>query len=122
MKMNWLLTKRLYTCSYERLEAPEIRRRFPQFTGPDNLTALYQADGGIVTANLANAVHVQLARAHGATIVENTAVTSISTSSRDDTVLVYACYFYFHTGDNKRLQETIRDCRLQETTGDEKER
>lgn len=68
---------------YERLDAPEIRRRFPQFTGPRSMTALYQSDGGLVDAALANAVHVQLARAHGATVVENCAVTNISTQGQD---------------------------------------
>jgi sarcosine oxidase len=73
---------------FERLDAPEIRRRFPQFRVPDNLTALYQADGGVVSAALANAVHVQLSRSHGATVIEECAVTNIITSNQDDTALV----------------------------------
>ena len=32
---------------------------------------LYQASGGIVDAALANAVHVQLARGHGATVIDH---------------------------------------------------
>lgn len=73
---------------FERLDAHALRKRFPQWTGPDNLTALYQTDGGLVDAALANAVHIQLARAHGATILEECAVTDILTHANDSATVV----------------------------------
>lgn len=62
---------------FERLTGPQIRARFPQWTVPDDMLALYQADGGLVDAAMGIAVHVQLARSHGATTVENCKVLRI---------------------------------------------
>ncbi|HEY7839931.1 MAG TPA: N-methyl-L-tryptophan oxidase [Gammaproteobacteria bacterium] len=62
---------------YERLEADEIRRRWPAFTIPDSVRGLFQADGGLVAAAKANAAHVRAARAAGAEVLENTAVTGV---------------------------------------------
>ncbi|MGH2562514.1 MAG: N-methyl-L-tryptophan oxidase [Thermomicrobiales bacterium] len=53
---------------YEELSAAEVMHRWPQFTLPDDARGLYQADSGLVDARKANAVHVVLARRHGATI------------------------------------------------------
>ena len=53
---------------HEELSAREIMDRWPQFRLPDDARGLYQADSGLVDAGKANAVHVALARLHGATI------------------------------------------------------
>ena len=62
---------------YEELSAREIMDRWPQFGLPDDARGLYQADSGIVDARKANAVHVALARLHGATIREHLPVRAI---------------------------------------------
>jgi sarcosine oxidase len=53
---------------HEELSSREIMDRWPQFRLPDEARGLYQADSGLVDAGKANAVHVALARLHGATI------------------------------------------------------
>ncbi|KAL3852207.1 hypothetical protein ACJMK2_015879 [Sinanodonta woodiana] len=62
---------------YEWLTGSQLRQRFPQFTTDDRYIALYQKDGGLVDAALCNAVHTQLARGNGATIIENCPVTRL---------------------------------------------
>ncbi len=62
---------------YEELGADEVMYRWPQFRLPDNARGLYQADSGLVDARKANAVHVALARLHGATILEQTRVRAL---------------------------------------------
>ena len=62
---------------YERLDAAELMRRWPQFRVPDDHEALYQPDGGILDIRKAGAVHVALARARGATVLGGAGVTAI---------------------------------------------
>lgn len=62
---------------YELLEAREIMERWPQFTLGGCERAVYQDRSGIVDARKANAVHAALARANGATILEQTPVRSV---------------------------------------------
>ncbi|XP_030842555.1 uncharacterized protein LOC115924485 [Strongylocentrotus purpuratus] len=62
---------------FERYEGQSIRKKFPQFSATPKWISLYQKDAGIIDAALANAVHIQLARKHGATILENAAVLRI---------------------------------------------
>jgi sarcosine oxidase len=62
---------------HEQLSAHELMRRWPQFQLPDRVQALFQADSGLIDARKANATHVTLARARGATILDHTAVRSI---------------------------------------------
>ena len=63
---------------FEALSAADVMARWPQFTLPDGVCALFQPDAGLVDARRANAAHVALARAHGATILANTPVRSIT--------------------------------------------
>ena len=63
--------------AHEELSAAEVMERFPQFRLGDSVRALYQADAGIVDAGRANATHVALARARGATVLDNTPVRKI---------------------------------------------
>ena len=62
---------------YELLDADAVVQRWPQFHLAGGEQALYQPESGIVDAGRANAVHVALARAHGATIVANTPVRAV---------------------------------------------
>src|SRR3712207_5561241 len=62
---------------HEELSARDVMERFPQFRLDDNVRAVYQEDAGLVDAGRANATHVALARARGATILENTPVRSV---------------------------------------------
>jgi sarcosine oxidase len=62
---------------YERLDAREIMRRWPQFTLSDDIHGLFQADGGIAPAASCNAAHIAIARANGAALVDNSPVTRI---------------------------------------------
>ncbi len=62
---------------FDGLTAGEIMGRWPQFHLDATDRGLYQADGGLVDAGKANAVHARLAQAHGATILENAGVRQI---------------------------------------------
>ena len=62
---------------HEELSAGEAMERFPQFRLDGGVRAVYQADAGIVDAARANATHVALARARGATVLDDTPVRSI---------------------------------------------
>jgi sarcosine oxidase len=55
---------------YEELSANEVMNRFPQFTLDESVRGVYQPDAGLVDAGKANAVHVALARARGATVLD----------------------------------------------------
>lgn len=63
---------------FELLDAAEIMRRWPQFRLDDGVGALFSAAGSIAPAKKGNATHARLARRHGATLLENTAVTGIT--------------------------------------------
>ncbi|XP_071511160.1 monomeric sarcosine oxidase-like [Diadema antillarum] len=62
---------------FERFEGESIRSKFPQLNPTPEWITLYQKDGGLVDAAMGNAVHIQLARKHGATILENAGVMNI---------------------------------------------
>jgi sarcosine oxidase len=66
-----------YGVAYELLDADELVARWPQFRVTGGEQALYQAESGIVDAARANAVHIALARAHGAQVRANTPVRAI---------------------------------------------
>ncbi|MCE3551473.1 N-methyl-L-tryptophan oxidase [Pseudonocardia sp. RS11V-5] len=63
-----------FDVDYELLDADELQSRWPQFRLDGGEQALYQSESGIVDAARANAVHVALARAHGAQVHEHTPV------------------------------------------------
>ena len=54
---------------FEELSPKEVMEGWPQFRLDEGIRTLYQADSGLVDARKANAVHQNLARAHGATIL-----------------------------------------------------
>src|SRR5687768_10195503 len=51
---------------YDDLSAADVMARWPQFHLPEDARGLYQADAGLIDAGKANAVHIALARLHGA--------------------------------------------------------
>ena len=63
---------------FERLDAAEIRRRFPPFRIGDDVHGLFQSESGIVAAERATVAHRRAARAFGATLYDNTPVTALS--------------------------------------------
>jgi len=63
--------------AFEHLDAAELMARWPQFQVPDDHRALYQADGGILDIRRACAVHLSLARAHGATVLPHAGMRAI---------------------------------------------
>jgi len=67
------------TCDvpFERLDAREIMRRWPQWKLTDDIDGLFQPRSGIAMAAKANAAHQRIAREHGATLRDRTAVSSI---------------------------------------------
>lgn len=72
--LNYADSMRTCGVAFEELDADEIHHRFPPFRIGDDVHGLFQADGGIVAAELATATHQRLARTHGATLVENVRV------------------------------------------------
>jgi sarcosine oxidase len=65
---------------YERLDAAEIRHRWPQWRLDDDVTGIFQADGGIADPYRGNAAHRRLATARGATLRDREPVLSIRES------------------------------------------
>ena len=62
---------------FDLLTAQELTARWPQFRLRGDEMAIYQEESGIVDAARAIAVHVSLARAHGATIRQHTPVRAL---------------------------------------------
>ena len=60
---------------YERLDADEVMRRWPQWRLDPDTVALYQAAGGIAPPILANEAHRTLACGTGATLLDEMPVT-----------------------------------------------
>ena len=65
---------RRHGVEFEALDAAEVTRRWPQFRLSGTEQAIYQAESGFVDPGKANATHLALARAAGATIRDNTPV------------------------------------------------
>jgi len=62
---------------FEWLDAVDVSRRWPQWRLEAGTRALFQASAGIADPERGNAAHQRLARAAGATLLENTPVASI---------------------------------------------
>jgi sarcosine oxidase len=80
---------------FELLEANEVVRRWPQFRLTDDIHGLYQPDGGIAPAAKCNAAHQRLARANGATLLDNAPITTVRAVDSEVEVvagqIVYRC-------------------------------
>jgi sarcosine oxidase len=62
---------------FEWLDAVDVARRWPQWRLDAGTRALFQEDAGIVDPERGNAAHQRLARAAGATLLEQARVTAI---------------------------------------------
>ena len=62
---------------YELLDAAEVRHRWPQWRIGDDVTAMFQVQGGLADPNRGNAAHRRLATANGATLLDRTPVTGL---------------------------------------------
>jgi sarcosine oxidase len=62
---------------YELLDGAEVRRRWPQWRLDDDVTAIWQAQGGLADPYRGNAAHRDLASRNGATLRDRTPVTAI---------------------------------------------
>ena len=71
---------RRHGVEFEDLDAAAISARWPQFRLTGTEQGLHQAESGIVDAAKANATHVALARAAGATILDHTPVLAVRPS------------------------------------------
>jgi monomeric sarcosine oxidase len=63
------------------LDRDEIMHRFPQFSLPEDVTGLYQADYAMLAADRCVSAFAALARGHGATIVEGETVQQVRPTS-----------------------------------------
>ncbi len=68
---------RRHGVEFDLLDAAEITRRWPQFHLEGTEQGIYQAESGIIDAAKANATHVALARASGATVLDETPVLAL---------------------------------------------
>ena len=59
----------------------EAMRHFPQFTLPENVQVVYQADTGLVDARQATQAHALMAKARGAKLLEGARVTAITSKA-----------------------------------------
>lgn len=62
---------------FERLDAAETMRRWPQWRLPDDVAVVYQSESGIADPNRANPAHRALAIANGATLLDRTPVVAV---------------------------------------------
>jgi sarcosine oxidase len=62
---------------YERLDAGDIMRRWPQWTLTDDIHGVFQEQSGIAMAAKGNAAHLRMAREHGATLIDRAPVVAV---------------------------------------------
>ena len=73
---------------YERWDAAETMRRYPQFKLDEDVETLFQEQSGIAAAARANAAHQRLALGYGADLREDARVEAIETSGDEVSVRV----------------------------------
>jgi len=73
--------------AYELLDGREVEERWPAWRLPEGTRALHQEAGGLVAASRANAVHRELARWHGATLLERRPVEDVRSAGGELDVL-----------------------------------
>lgn len=72
--------------TWEDLDAQQIRERWPQWRVGDDVTGLFQSDGGILDVRRATAAHIALARGRGVEFATGTTVLGLSSSDSHVTV------------------------------------
>ncbi|KAK3086210.1 hypothetical protein FSP39_015259 [Pinctada imbricata] len=80
-----------HNIKYERLTGSQLNRKFPQFETDDKYSAIYEPMAGLVDAAMGNSVHIQLARAHGATVIENCTVRKLDKTPNGNVTGVFQC-------------------------------
>ena len=78
---------RAYDIKHETFDAPQIRRRFPQFKVGDNQRAYYEYEAGYLLINECISAQLNLARDNGAEIHTNETVKAIEKSPQGATVI-----------------------------------
>jgi sarcosine oxidase len=73
---------------FEWLDAVDVARRWPQWRLDPGTRALFQEDAGIVDPERGNAAHQRLARAAGATLLEQARVTAIEDHGHELQVVI----------------------------------
>jgi sarcosine oxidase len=73
---------------FERLDGPEIMRRWPPWRLGDEHVGLYQSDAGIADPSQGNAAHRRLAREHGAQLRDRTGVVAIHDGGDEVTLVL----------------------------------
>ncbi len=68
---------------FELLDAGEVMRRWPQWHLTDDVTAMFQPQGGLADPFRGNAAHRRLATERGATLLDRTPVTAIRPMAGD---------------------------------------
>jgi sarcosine oxidase len=81
---------------FELLTSAEVNKRWPQFTLPDAVDAIYTPDTGIVPASRSVAAFQMQARAHGAIIRDRTPVESLTPD--DSGVVIHTATGDLHAG------------------------
>lgn len=71
---------------YEDLSAQDVRERFPQWRVKDDVTGIFQADGGLIDIRRSVSAHTSMALAAGVTFLPHTKVAGIQI--HDDSVTV----------------------------------
>jgi Glycine/D-amino acid oxidases (deaminating) len=79
---------------FELLDAPEIRRRWPQWRIGDDVSAMWQSQGGMADPFKGNAAHRRLAVGHGATLRERAPVSAIRDAGGGDLEVVTSDAIY----------------------------
>ena len=64
----------MHGLDHELLDAAEVTPAFPAIELPDGYSAIWQPEGGILRPELANALHLRLAKEAGATVLTNAKV------------------------------------------------
>ena len=72
---------------YERIDAREIARRWPAFRFDDPVYGLYQEKSGLVMAARCNAAHLELARRHGAHVIDRCGIERVSSTGNEIAVV-----------------------------------
>lgn len=82
-----LLSCEQHEIPHERLSAEAVRARYPQFTIPEWMEGVWQADAGILAVERCVITQARMARQHGATIIENAPVQNIQCEAEEGIVL-----------------------------------
>lgn len=74
---------------HEMLDSKEVNRRWPRFSVPDNVDAVFTHDTGVLHASKSTTAMQFMARAHGAVLKERTPVTRVEPDSNGKGVIIH---------------------------------